>query len=271
MNNYTSVSFKTSKEQTAIITAMLMDMGYEGVEEKDDETMAFIAEKDFDEDELKTIFEKFDVEYSLKSIEQQNWNASWESSFEPVLVNDFAVIRAAFHTPIPGVVHDIIITPKMSFGTGHHATTFLMIQEMGLLNFKDKSVIDFGTGTGVLAILAEKMGAKEILAIDNDEWSINNAKENIAANNCNKIVLQKEDEMIADKKVAIILANINLNVIIANITRIKEACFSETNILLSGLLIQDKKQITDVLSKNGFKILKYINKNNWMAILTKMQ
>ncbi len=270
MDYFISVSFNTNEEQTAMITAMLLDAGFEGVEEKENETIAFIAEKNFDEEILKTIFEKFDVPYTLGKLAQQNWNTDWEKSFEPVQVDNFASVRASFHQPVPGVLHDIIITPKMSFGTGHHATTFLVIQQMEALDFKDQFVIDFGTGTGVLAILAEKLGAKEILAIDNDDWSINNAKENLAANNCHKIILQKENEMIADKKAGIILANINLNVIIANIGNIKQACLPQTKILLSGLLVQDEKHMTEILTANGFKILKAVSKNNWIAIFTQL-
>jgi ribosomal protein L11 methyltransferase len=248
-----------------------MEEGFEGVEEKDNETIAFIAEHSFNETVLKSIFQKMDVLYSLKRIAQQNWNASWEESFEPVQVEDFAAIRASFHPRTNAVLHDIIITPKMSFGTGHHATTFLMIQEMRGLNFKDQSVIDFGTGTGVLAILAEKLGAKEILAIDNDEWSINNAKENIETNKCCKINLQKADEMIAANKANIILANINLNVIIANTSAIKKASFEDTHILISGLLLQDEKKISDTLVANGLHILKIVKRDNWIAILTNLK
>jgi ribosomal protein L11 methyltransferase len=266
-DHFIAISFKTDETQTAILEALIMEMGGEGIEEKDNGTTAYIRENSFKEDELKLVFKKFKVPFTTERIAQQNWNAEWERSFDPVQVNNFAAIRATFHPPIPGVLHDIIITPKMSFGTGHHATTFLMIQEMQALYFKDHSVIDFGTGTAVLAILAEKLGASEILAIDNDDWSINNAIENMTANHCNKIVLQKGEEMSTSKKAAIILANINLNVIIANIARIKEVCLPETKVLLSGLLLQDEPQISEVLTSNGFQIVKCVNKNNWMAIL----
>lgn len=268
MDYYISVSFKTGEAQTAMISALLMDMGFEGIEENEKETIASIPETLFEEEAIKAIFQQFEVPYTFSKVEQQNWNAQWEQSFEPVQVDDFAVIRASFHAPVAGVKHDIIITPKMSFGTGHHATTFLMIQEMSALDFTDKTVIDFGTGTAVLAILAEKLGATAILGIDNDEWSINNAKENIAANDCQHITLQKADEMTADKKADIILANINLNVIIANILLIKNACLPKADILLSGLLKEDETQMTEILTKNGFYIQKIIHKNNWIAILT---
>lgn len=267
MSQYTTVSFKGTGEQIAIISALLMGIGFEGVEEQEDQAIASIPSSGFDEEEVKQIFNRFSLDYAVNKIEQQNWNASWEQSFEPVVINDFAAVRASFHQPIPGVQHDIIITPKMSFGTGHHATTYMMMQEMQALDFKNKSVIDFGTGTGVLAILAEKLGAQNILAIDNDEWSINNANENLIANDCTRISLILADEMIAENKADILLANINLNVIAANLERIREACFTDTEVLLSGFLADDEQQMHEILTKTGFRIVKNTYKNNWMAIL----
>jgi ribosomal protein L11 methyltransferase len=266
MDHYISVSFKTSEEKTAMLEALLMDRGFEGVEEKESETIASVRGRDFNEEELKALFMQFDVEYKIEKVEQQNWNAQWEHSFEPVLVDDFAAIRASFHAPVKNVQHEIIITPKMSFGTGHHATTFLVIQQMQELDFHGKTVIDFGTGTGVLAILAEKLGAKEILAIDNDDWSINNAKENIAANNCNQITLQKADEMTHTAKADIVLANINFNVIVANMAAIREACSTGAQIIFSGLLASDETQMNEILINNNFSLDKCVHKNNWIAI-----
>jgi ribosomal protein L11 methyltransferase len=157
----------------------------------------------------------------------------------------------------------------MSFGTGHHATTYLMIQEMAELDFNGKMVTDFGTGTAVLAILAEKLGAKEVLAIDNDDWSISNANENLEANNCTRITLQKAGEM-SPAKVDIVLANINLNVIIANIKVIKGACGPASKVLLSGLMLQDEQAITGCLTENEFSVVKILKRQNWIAILAKL-
>src|SRR5205085_7037613 len=137
----------------------------------------------------------------------------WEKNFERVIIDDFVAIRAPFHKPIQKVTHEIVITPKMSFGTGHHATTFMMIQQMQDVDFKNKKVLDFGTGTGILAILAEKLGATKITAIDNDEWSISNANENIKTNNCRNIQLLLSDSPMLSQKFDVILANINKSVI----------------------------------------------------------
>ncbi|MEX0636460.1 MAG: 50S ribosomal protein L11 methyltransferase, partial [Ferruginibacter sp.] len=167
---------------------------------------------------------------------------------------------------IKGVTHDLIITPKMSFGTGHHATTYLMIEAMQELDFTQKSVIDFGTGTGVLAILAEKMGATKLLAIDHDYWSINNATENIVSNNCQHIHLQLAEAMMAPFKADIILANINLNVIISNLPLIYEASKADTIILFSGLLLSDEWLISKKILEAGFNIQKIRHRNNWICI-----
>ncbi len=150
----------------------------------------------------------------IAAIEKQNWNALWESNFEPVQVDDFVGVRAGFHAPFGGVVeHDIVITPKMSFGTGHHGTTYCVMQLMRGIDFANKSVFDFGTGTGILAILAQKLGAGPVLAVDNDDWCIENASENIIVNNTQSIEIEKVNDANLNKKFNIIIANINKNII----------------------------------------------------------
>lgn len=268
MNNYISIRFQSTPEQSEILSALLMDMGFEGAEENGNETIISVEETAFDEGAVKEIMQQFNVDYTLSTVAQQNWNAQWESSFEPVQVGDFALIRASFHEPRQGVQHDIIITPKMSFGTGHHATTYLMIALMKELDFNGRQVIDFGTGTGVLAILAEKLGAKNVFAIDNDEWSISNSEENLAANNCSTIRLQLANEMMHEEKAGIILANINLNVIVANLQKIREASLPGATVLFSGLMTGDEENISRQLQNAGFHIEKIVHRNGWIALLT---
>ncbi len=269
MSHYITVTFRTGEDEAAIISAFLMESGFEGVEEKEDCTAASIPAALFNEGEVSSLFAQFNVAYQMETVAQQNWNARWEQSFEPVLVDNFAVVRAGFHQPVPGIKYDLIVTPKMSFGTGHHATTFMMLQAMQDLHFTGRTVIDFGTGTGVLAILAEKMGAADILAIDHDEWSINNTRENIQANNCVKIQLVLAGEMTAKKKADIILANINLNVIKENLGNIYAACIPGATVLISGFLADDEGKIVGLLKNTPFHIVKNIYKNNWMAMLIK--
>lgn len=249
-----------------MIIALLMNEGYEGAEEIGNVTSISIPSDVFDDAILAGIMQMFQTDYSIEEVAQQNWNAAWEQSFEPVQVGQFAVIRASFHEPVEGVTHDVIVTPKMSFGTGHHATTYLMIENMEELDFKQKSVIDFGTGTGVLAILAEKMGATKILATDCDDWSINNAMENMEANDCKYIELQKADGMLAPFTADIILANINLNVIISNLALIHAASAPHTVILFSGLLVSDEANISEKIINAGFDIKKIKHRNNWICV-----
>ena len=168
--DYIKITFtELQPEQREILIAQLADAGYEGFEERDNSLDAFINTKGFDAHILNEISFKYQTPYTKEKIAETNWNQIWESNFEPVVVDDFVAVRAGFHKPITTTKFEIIITPKMSFGTGHHATTYMMIWLMKDIDITGKSVLDFGTGTGILAILAERSGAKNILAIDNDD------------------------------------------------------------------------------------------------------
>jgi ribosomal protein L11 methyltransferase len=187
----------------------------------------------------------------------------WDKSKETLLV----YLRAEFHPANINANYDIIITPKMSFGTGHHATTYLMMEKMLQLNFENKNVIDFGTGTGVLSILAEKLGANNILAIDNDDWSIQNALLNIEANQSKNISVQKAEECFCrEVKSTILLANINLNVIKDNILKIKESSISGGEVLFSGILDENFNEMRILLNENKFSNLEPISKDGWLLI-----
>lgn len=259
-----------SAEQGEVLIALLADKGFDGFEETDTALKAFIKEPGFDKAGLEDMMKPMQLHYSITVIEQQNWNEQWESSFEPIVVGDFVAIRAGFHQPVEGITHEIVITPKMSFGTGHHATTYMMIQQMEGMDLSGKTVVDYGTGTGVLAILAEKMGAVAVDAIDYDEWSIENSIENVADNNCNNIQLLQADTIPAGTIYDIILANINLNVILDNLPAIKAAGRQGTRILLSGFMRTDEQQMTNTLSENGILPLKTIQKGDWICILADM-
>jgi ribosomal protein L11 methyltransferase len=266
--NYIQVQVdNTNTEKNELLIALLANAGFESFEETDTTLKAFIKENEFNQKALDEVISPLNLSYTSSIIPQQNWNAQWESSFEPILVNDFVGIRAYFHQPIKSVKHEIIITPKMSFGTGHHATTYMMIQQMEALDFAGKTVVDFGTGTAVLAILAEKMGAIKIDAIDYDDWSIENSIENAAANNCSKINLIKAETIATDTVYDIMLANINLNVILANLQAIKLVSKKDTLILLSGFIKADEAEMVKALIQNGIHHLKTIQKLEWICIL----
>lgn len=269
------VSFATeNNEQHEMLIAMLDQIDYEGYEESDNNIKAFIKETLFNRSLLDEVATSLNCVYELKFIEEENWNANWESSFDPILLfhpqtnNPFAFIRANFHEPNLDAAHDLIITPKMSFGTGHHATTFQMMEQMSMINFDGLQVIDFGTGTGLLAILAEKMGAAYTEAIDNDDWSINNAIENIEANHCSKITIIKAEscQSKSNIKADVILANINLNIILENLDNIINCGKSGTTVLFSGILVEDEEQICLSLKIKNLNINSISSKNNWLLI-----
>ena len=266
--NYLSFNFTISAtEQSEQLIALLSDLGFEGFEESENLLKAFISENTFSETGFNDIITLFpSLIYTKSIIKNINWNQQWEQSFEPVVVDDFVAIRAHFHQPIKNVQHEIIITPKMSFGTGHHGTTNIMMQHMQQIDFTGKNVLDFGTGTGVLAILAEKLGAEKILGIDIDEWSIINAKENIAQNGCSKIIIEEHDTIPMHQNYDVILANINLNVITANLAAIVAVANKGCIIVFSGFLKENEMQIQAEFKKVGIRFLSILQKGEWIAI-----
>lgn len=267
MPNHIQITFhELQPEQQEVLIAHLAEAGYEGFEQSDTELKAFIPDSRYDKALLHELAYKYQVLYTEEHIAAQNWNALWESNFQPVVVNDFVGIRADFHEPLQNVRHEIVITPKMSFGTGHHATTYMMIEQMGEIDFKGKTVFDFGTGTGVLAILAEKLGAAYVLAIDNDEWSISNASENCQRNGCRHIQLQLADTAATGESYDIILANINKNVILDNLISITSQLKKGGLLLLSGLLAEDENDIWTAMQAYALKPGPKSVKNNWIAL-----
>ena len=253
-------------EQKEILIARLVDAGYEGFEETDTTLDAFIEESNFDVKLLNEIAFKYQTSYTSVKIAERNWNQIWESSFEPVVVDHYVAIRADFHQPITSTKFEIVITPKMSFGTGHHATTYMMIELMEEIDFTGKSVLDFGTGTGILAILAEKSGARTIHAIDNDDWSIANAEENFKKNNCNKIILKNASAVSSKIKYDVILANINKNVILENFSTLRNQLNKSGKILISGLLQDDKGEILSIATELRLSLEKELIRQNWIAL-----
>jgi len=246
------------------LIALLDDYNPSGFEQTDETVKAYFAEDDFAKDQIQKVLEGYD--YSFSEVEEQNWNAVWEQNFHPVIVEDFCGVRAHFHEPLGQVEHEIIITPKMSFGTGHHATTYMMIQQMRHLDFSGKTVFDFGTGTGILAILAEKLGAASVTAIDVDDWSIENAKENFERNDCHKIDFSLTSILPAIL-FDVVLANINRNVILNYIGQLPQVVKQGGLLLLSGLLVADEPIITTAAEENGFRFQKRLERAGWISLL----
>lgn len=268
MKNFIQVKIGVSEpDLKEMFIAELSENDFYAFQEEENFLFAYINEIDFDETKLKSILEN--TFYTVNIIEEENWNEDWEKNFQPILVENFAGIRASFHKPLKNVLHEIIITPKMSFGTGHHATTFLMIQMMEVINFSNKKVFDFGTGTGVLAILAEKLGALSILGLDNDDWSIKNALENVEANKCKRVFIKKEDNIKDVSCVDIILANINFNVLTENASALSGLLKSASLLLISGILLTDEKVIVKTFEAHCFVKIQLMHKDGWLAILFK--
>ncbi len=251
-------------QQELIMAKVVSQAQPEGFEEHETALTIYLQN---DEIDWSSIVAGTHASIERTALIDQNWNAVWESNFEPVQVDDFCHVRANFH-PVPkNVTYDIVITPKMSFGTGHHATTFQVIKAMQNFNFKDKQVCDFGTGTGVLAILAEKLSAAKVLAIDNDNWSIENTNENIAANNCTKIEVQFSHKMEADLQFDYVLANINKNVLLAQMGVLSKALLQDGLLILSGILTVDQADLEKSILDNGLNISKVAEKDGWLCII----
>lgn len=262
--NFIQLNITASEAEQENLIAVLSHFNSIGFEQKENDLLVYFNESDFDEDETKALLDKFHFNSSI--VPQQNWNELWESNFQPVVVERFCAIRADFHQPISNVQHEIIITPKMSFGTGHHATTYMMIKQMKEMEFVDQRVFDFGTGTGILAILAEKCGAVSVTAVDMDEWSIKNAIENVANNNCSKVKISQADS-IPKEEFDVLIVNINKNVILQNVPDLVNACSSNGKILMSGFMAQDEHDIKNAFEKNNFHLVKGEENSGWICLL----
>lgn len=264
---YLAVHFSpVTEEQKDLLTGLLSEVGFDGFEDMEDMFSAFIDSADFDPSEFEALVSVVGASHTFSYIKEENWNAKWESSFEPVILPGKVAVRASFHDPVPGVELEIIITPKMSFGTGHHATTWLMMEEMLTRDFKGKSVFDFGTGTGILAILAEKLGANTIDAVDNDSWSLNNAAENLENNASKKVHLYGSDTIPEGKKFDILIANINKMVILENKEKFLKALNPGGLLLLSGLMTEDRDDIEKAFYPLLGNPLIFREKNNWISL-----
>jgi len=270
--NYIGYHFEIEPLQPGsdILIAELGEEGFESFVETEKGISAFIQKKDWHEDILKNIqilsSGEFQISFAYEEIEQVNWNTEWEKNFEPIRVNDTISVRAPFHekTDLP---YDIVIEPKMSFGTGHHETTHLMIQQLLAVDLKNKTVLDMGSGTGILAIMAELRGAKSVDAIDIDDWCYENALENAARNNCTKIRVFKGDAaLLADKNYDVIIANINRNVLINDLP-VYYKCLNKGGILLlSGFYREDIPFIKKAATGLGLKESDLLEKNNWISL-----
>ncbi|BAX78540.1 50S ribosomal protein L11 methyltransferase [Labilibaculum antarcticum] len=262
-----------SEEIAEIVIAELGELDYESFTQNEDAVEAYIQAPLFDMDAVNQLSlnhlpnAPFKLSYSHKTIESQDWNALWESNFSPVIISDQVVIRASFHTDTPKVPYDIVIDPKMSFGTGHHSTTSLMVQTILELNLEGKTVLDMGCGTSLLAILASKRNASKVDAIDIDEWPYTNSLENIKNNKAENVSIFLGDAALLDgKKYDVVLANINRNILLNDMHHYVACLPKNGNLIMSGFYTEDLKYIKEEAEKNNLEYISHKVDLNWVAV-----
>lgn len=270
--NYLEFKFVIEPLQPAseILIAELGYAGFESFVENEDGVTAYIPKEEYDPEILAGIHilqsPEFDISYSSKEIEQVNWNEEWEKNFHPIVVNKECGVRAPFH-PKADVKYDIIIEPKMSFGTGHHATTHMMIEFLLKNDFAGKKVLDMGCGTGVLAIVAEKKGAEAVDAVDIDNWCYQNTIENIERNECSKITAYEGGaEVLEGKHYDVIIANINRNILLEDIETYSRALNTPGVLYLSGFYSKDIPAIREMCEKHELEYEDFLEREEWVAL-----
>ncbi|MCW3170587.1 50S ribosomal protein L11 methyltransferase [Chryseobacterium sp. 09-1422] len=272
MQNYLEFDFKISPLQpwSDILMAELIEIGFDSFTEEIHGILGYIQKDLFKEEELKALpllqNEEVKIEYTFTEMPNINWNEEWEKNFEPINIDDKVLIRAEFHESVEGM-HEIIIQPKMSFGTGHHPTTHLMIQQMMDIDFSGKKVLDMGCGTSVLAIYAKQIGAGETKAIDIDEWSVENSKENAVRNNVELDIELGTADNLGHENFDIILANINRNILISDIPTYVTVLNDGGKLLLSGLCFFDVDDILEVCRENNLELKKKLQREEWVSLL----
>jgi ribosomal protein L11 methyltransferase len=272
---YTRLQVVCDPEFSEILMAEIAEVGFDTFMETEKGFEAYVEEKKFDADQLGEVKEKYKAVNPLlffwDTIQKKNWNEEWEKNLEPIIVDDRCLIRAEFHKIEKKYPYEIIITPKMSFGTGHHQTTHLMIKSQMDIDHANKRVMDAGCGTAILSIMASKLKAKEVEAFDIDEWSVINGKENIENNHCPNIQLQqgKIDEMKFNGKFEIILANINKNVLLAEMGTYSSYLETGGQLLLSGFYTKDINDLLEEAHKHGLAEVNRDERESWAALLLK--
>lgn len=254
-----------------ILVAQLAEIGFESFEETDTGLVAYIPEKNFNYDDVLNLevinSGLFDIETEYQVLEEKNWNALWESQYDPVLIDNSIFVRAPFHKPHPQAKYDIIIEPKMSFGTAHHETTALVLKLMLKSNLSGKTVLDMGCGTGILTIMAAKKGATALTAIDNDQWAIDNTPKNLNHNNVEGVeVINGDASSIPEKTFDLIVANINRNVIINDMPVYLKHLKKEGTLIVSGFYEFETPLIRDIVEKYDRTIEEEISENQWTAL-----
>jgi ribosomal protein L11 methyltransferase len=269
--SYIELSIKADPDFSEILMAELAEIGFETFTEEADGLKAYITANEFVQENLDEILNRykdfFEFSFDKKTLEKENWNATWEANYPPIRVGDQVLVRASFHAPDPSVPYDIVINPKMSFGTGHHETTSMVMAHQLEMDFKEKTVLDVGCGTGILAILAEKLGATELSAFDIEEWAAENSRENAELNLCQHITvrqgtIENEPPMLYD----IILANINRNILLRDIHLYINYLEPNGELVVSGFYTFDQADIEVKFAEFGLQKITEKSQNNWASL-----
>lgn len=271
--NYIQIKFNIQPRDpwVDVFSAQLGELGFDSFEDSDEGFNAYIPTKDFNaeiesfiENDLKN--DAIEMSYTKDEIFPKNWNEVWESSFEPILVGSWCSIVAPFHQNVPETTHQIIIEPKMSFGTGHHQTTYMMVSAMKEIQIEGANVLDMGCGTGILGILAKKMKANYVEGIDIEDWAVENSVENCKRNDVEMEVKLGGKEQINSTNFDVVLANINRNILIDQLLSYAKCIKKNGILLLSGFLSDDEEIILKESMKSGFKLTKKYSKDNWLCL-----
>lgn len=272
--NFIALNFECDPAFSDVLIAELSEIKFDTFMENDHGFQACALADEYDEEAVKEIVNRYKqlivpMSYTVETIERKNWNEEWEKNYDPIIVADKCIVRASFHEPAQTYAYEIVINPKMSFGTGHHETTHLMLKMQMEIDHKDKAVLDVGCGTGILAIMAHKLGAKAVKACDIEEWAVKNSIENFELNHCTAMAcfegtianipnLGRQD---------IILANINRNVLLAEIPTYTALLNQGAYLLLSGFYEKDIADIAAMAKENGLNKISYETKKDWSAVL----
>lgn len=272
--NYITIQAQCDSSIADMLIAELAEISFDSFMETDDGFQASVESDSFNKEAAEEIFGRYKashpgLQYEMQEVARVNWNEEWEKNYDPIIVSDKCIVRASFHKPDRDYQYDIIINPKMSFGTGHHETTFLMLSAQMQVDHSQKRVLDIGCGTGILAIMAHKLGAKSVQAFDIDDWSIENSIENFQLNHCDHIPCTQGTiaNVPFPGKQDIILANINRNVLLDEIPHYAELLDVNGYLLLSGFYKNDVAEITKTAENFGLKKLREETKKDWAMVL----
>ena len=268
MQNTIVLTFRdVHAEHSEMLIALLDSVGFDAFEEKEDQLIACIPESNFDEVSVREVLMPLSINYEREVCAPRNWNAEWEQQYQPVIVDDFAAIRAHFHEPVTTVQYEIVITPKMSFGTGHHATTRQMMLAMKAIDFKGKKVFDYGTGTGVLAILASMLGANHIVAMDIDDWCIENTTENLERNQISNVGVLQGEQPPEGEQYDVLLANINRHILLEQMSNMSAVLKSGAFLLMSGFYEEDIPMLEESAENYQLNKVTQSVQDKWACVL----